>query len=155
MFSKIRVSSRGLVINNGQILLNKFNNGIYYNIPGGGVEPGETAKEAVQREVYEESGLMVRAEKLIFFFDYEPIRNKNSSGNIHHMSTVFMCRIIGDANIDLTVPPELNPDDPTITGRAEWVKFDDIPNINLVPEINKELYRLVSGRESETEYLIV
>jgi 8-oxo-dGTP diphosphatase len=40
----IRVSGRGIVINNEKILLNEFGGGKYYNIPGGGVEPGETVK---------------------------------------------------------------------------------------------------------------
>ncbi len=41
----IRVSARGIVINNDKILLNGFGDGEYYNIPGGGVEPGETVKQ--------------------------------------------------------------------------------------------------------------
>lgn len=49
-----RVSVRGIVINKDRILLNEFGGGKYYNIPGGGVEPGETVKQAVIREVFEE-----------------------------------------------------------------------------------------------------
>ena len=34
-------------------------------IPGGGLEPGESAAEACEREVWEETGLKVRAKRLI------------------------------------------------------------------------------------------
>lgn len=34
-------------------------------VPGGGMEPGESAAEACEREVWEETGLKVRAKRLI------------------------------------------------------------------------------------------
>ena len=52
----IRRSSRGILVNNGQIaLLNvtKFN---YHKLPGGGLEPNESIDEAFTRETLEETG---------------------------------------------------------------------------------------------------
>ena len=38
----------------------------------GGIEEGETAKQAVVREVMEESGLTVKVGELVFSLEYEP-----------------------------------------------------------------------------------
>ncbi len=40
--SNYRIKSRTIIIKDNMILLNKFNNGEYYNLPGGGVEEEET-----------------------------------------------------------------------------------------------------------------
>ncbi|WP_035243987.1 NUDIX hydrolase [Desulfonatronovibrio hydrogenovorans] len=39
-------------------------------VPGGKVHPGETLKQAVQREVLEETGIIVRALEPIYAFDF-------------------------------------------------------------------------------------
>ena len=57
--NKIRVSARAIIIDNDKILLNEFGDGQYYNFIGGEIEENETAKQAVVREVMEESGLAV------------------------------------------------------------------------------------------------
>ena len=66
MSYKIRVSSRAIIFNDDKVLLNCFGNGLYYNFPGGGIEEYETAKQAVAREVLEESGLTVDVGELVF-----------------------------------------------------------------------------------------
>jgi len=52
----------GLIVRDGRVLLIRrgkepFKG--YWSLPGGGVEPGETMREAVKREVREETGLEV------------------------------------------------------------------------------------------------
>ncbi len=42
----------------------------YFVFPGGGVEPGESVKQAVLREVREETGMKVEATKLIYHHHY-------------------------------------------------------------------------------------
>ncbi|MDM8555372.1 NUDIX hydrolase [Desulfococcaceae bacterium HSG7] len=38
-------------------------------IPGGSVELGETLQQAAEREIYEETGIVIRAQEPIFVFD--------------------------------------------------------------------------------------
>ncbi|UOY92208.1 NUDIX domain-containing protein [Ectobacillus sp. JY-23] len=50
-----------VVIRNKEVALIKRNRGgkVYYVFPGGGIEEGETPKQAAQREAYEELGVHV------------------------------------------------------------------------------------------------
>ncbi len=55
-----RNTARAVITNNGKIAflyLKKYN---YHKLPGGGVEPGETTLEALEREVFEEVGCTIR-----------------------------------------------------------------------------------------------
>src|SRR3990172_3953051 len=58
----------GMLVSNNRILLVKHRKSgdNYYVIPGGGVEAGESNEEGVVREFFEETGLVVKVEKLLF-----------------------------------------------------------------------------------------
>lgn len=60
----IRVRAGAIIIENESILLIEFGdeNGLHYNLPGGGVEPGETVKTAAAREVMEEARCRLMSE---------------------------------------------------------------------------------------------
>lgn len=61
----------GIVIKDTDVLLMwRKNNKEYYVFPGGGVEANETIEEAVIREIYEESTLTVKIEKLLYHLTY-------------------------------------------------------------------------------------
>ncbi|AGK79143.1 hypothetical protein SFUL_4242 [Streptomyces microflavus DSM 40593] len=58
----VRVRAGAILIRDGHVLLIRFQDpdedGPYYEIPGGGVEAGETPEEAAVRELREETGLL-------------------------------------------------------------------------------------------------
>ena len=62
----------------------------YYALPGGTVEKGETLKQAVVREIKEETNLDITIESKIGVYD-KPGRDPR--GDVH--STAYKCRIIG------------------------------------------------------------
>lgn len=96
-----RPSAYGLFVKDGKCLLAKSHKHAFYEIPGGGLEPGETHLDAMRREFREESGYEVKAfdeaPKLIDYNQYG-----SSSGNFHH--TIRMWHLVTDAEkIDETI----------------------------------------------------
>jgi ADP-ribose pyrophosphatase YjhB (NUDIX family) len=65
----IRTRAQALIIENGNILLAKHHDltidKIYWCLPGGGVEAGESPEEAVVRELKEETNLDIRVVRKI------------------------------------------------------------------------------------------
>ena len=149
MSTHIRVSARGIIINNDKILLNEFGGGLYYNIPGGGVEPGETVKDAVVREVFEESGLEVTVGEMVFALEYEPKKCNFLYGDRPHISLVFRCYLKGGDTIRQPSVPDRNPDNPEITSKARWVSISELKDINYLPYIHGQLMEYIkTGRFS-------
>src|SRR5687767_15024902 len=62
----------------------------YWLLPGGGIEPPETPKQCVEREMSEETGLTVRAERLLL--------DVPSSGPFYDREHTYLCTpLTGDA----------------------------------------------------------
>jgi len=57
----------GALVRDGRILMVHHVEGerTYWTLPGGGIEPGETPEQAAVREVFEETGIAVRALRAI------------------------------------------------------------------------------------------
>lgn len=145
----IRVNARGIVINNDRILLNEFGGGEYYNIPGGGVEPGETIPEAVAREVLEETGIRVTVGELIYVLEYEPVHCNYMFGNTPSLSLVYRCFLAGDDRISPPTIPDVIMDRPDISCEAKWIPIADLESTNYFPRIHEQLMEyLKTGRFS-------
>ncbi len=91
-----QVAIGAVVIRNKQILLVKRKKepgrGLWA-IPGGSVQIGETLQEAAEREVLEETGLVVKAKQPIYLFDYIE-RDERNQVRFHY--------VIIDLEADLT-----------------------------------------------------
>jgi 8-oxo-dGTP diphosphatase len=60
-----RIGVYALIFDDGRVLLAHRRDIDWWNLPGGGMEMGETVEEAVCREVREETGLKVQVERLV------------------------------------------------------------------------------------------
>ena len=58
-FSKTRVGCRGVVIQDGKLLVSREEVSDYWMLPGGGLEENETPAECCVREILEETGYIV------------------------------------------------------------------------------------------------
>ena len=84
---RFRVAVAALVFDEqGRVLLFKHTYRKFaWGIPVGGLEYGEQPEQGVISEFYEESGLTIRVERLLF---------ADSSTFIHHVTLMYLCKIV-------------------------------------------------------------
>jgi ADP-ribose pyrophosphatase YjhB (NUDIX family) len=81
-----RIVVYALIFENGQVLLAHRRDIDWWNLPGGGMEVGETVDEALCREVREETGLEVEVEQLVGVY---------SKPQKQEVVLTFRCRVTG------------------------------------------------------------
>ena len=80
----------------GKILLIRREDNGRWCLPGGGMDPGESAAEACVREVFEETGLQVKATKLVGIYTSPDILVEYPDGNkIQPVAFSFEVEITG------------------------------------------------------------
>jgi 8-oxo-dGTP pyrophosphatase MutT (NUDIX family) len=86
----------GAVVQNdhGEILLQRASDDGKWHFIGGAMEPDEQPADAVVREVYEETGLLVRPDRLVTVYTIPRITYPNGDVIIY-TAIVFACTIIG------------------------------------------------------------
>jgi ADP-ribose pyrophosphatase YjhB (NUDIX family) len=93
----IKVRASAILFKDNKLIITKHdvpNYGVYYLIPGGGIEHGESPQEAIIREVKEECGVDVNVEKLVFY-------KSGYSDTDDYLDFIFLCKITnGDLKID-------------------------------------------------------
>lgn len=95
-----RVAATAVVTDGqGRILLHQRSDNSLWGLPGGGIESGESVREAVEREVFEETGYRVHADHAISI-DSEPERFQlvqYPDGNvIHYIAITVACTLMKD-----------------------------------------------------------
>jgi len=94
-----RHTARGIVVRDGQILLmERWRPGMhYFSIPGGGIEPGETSRQTVVREILEETTVAVKAGRKVL---------ELRDGDFRHR--IYLCEYIsGEPRLPADAPEAL------------------------------------------------
>ncbi|MFK7696768.1 NUDIX domain-containing protein [Paenibacillus sp. HJGM_3] len=145
MLEKIRLRACALIIRDGAILLIEYDNdqddGVHYNLPAGGVEPGETFMEAVKREAKEEACADVEVGSVAFIYEYQPTKNNYIYGDTHSVGITFECQLIAGSTPQLPETP-----DPKQTG-VKWIPISELNTIQLYPEINQDIIDYYEGKK--------
>ena len=115
-----RPSVYGVIIKDGKILLSKQWDG--YDIPGGGVDLGETTEEAVRREVKEETGLDVKVGQIVFCGDSFFKLPFYDDQYVQSLLLYYLCEVTGG---------EISTDgfdehEKEYAGQAEWIDLNDL-----------------------------
>ncbi|MCA9925285.1 MAG: NUDIX hydrolase N-terminal domain-containing protein [Anaerolineales bacterium] len=90
-----KMDVRGVVFRSGKLLLVREKSDGGWTLPGGWVEVGETPSEAVEKEVWEESGFRTKAIKLLAFYDRD--KQGHPPHAYHIYKALFLCEIVGGA----------------------------------------------------------
>lgn len=114
----------GVVINGNRVLLIRRGREPLkgeWSIPGGMLELGESLKEGVAREVWEETGLKVRPLEMLLAFDR--IQKNGDRVQYHYVIIDYVCRKTGGrlkAGSDVL--------------DARWVKREELPDYHVTPK---------------------
>jgi ADP-ribose pyrophosphatase YjhB (NUDIX family) len=137
-----KLDIRGVIYRDDKILLvNELADG-KWTLPGGWVDINESPSEAVEREVYEETGYLVKAKRLLALYD----RNKHGHPNfIFHLYKVFIqCELTGGS-----------PSASLETGASAFYADHDYPPLSIArttPEVLARLFHLCRNPQLPAEF---
>jgi 8-oxo-dGTP pyrophosphatase MutT (NUDIX family) len=96
--TSLRVSATAFIRDEvGRVLLQQRSDNGFWNLPGGGLELGESVAQACVREVREETGLEVEIMRLIGVYSSPEITTMSYPDGrvIQYVTSLFECRVTG------------------------------------------------------------
>lgn len=124
-----RDRASAIILRSSRVLLiyRENSKGVYYVLPGGGIEAGETPEQAVVREVQEETGVVPVLGPLLF-------EGLDDTGSRHQY--YFACTLLNDQE---PIWQETFKQTENNIYRFEWVSVKGLENVPLKPEFAKRL----------------
>ncbi len=125
-----KVDVRGVVFRDDKILLVKETSDHKWSVPGGWADVGESPSESVVREVWEESGFQVRADRLLAVYD----RSKHPHLPLiqyHIYKMFFLCEIAGGG-------PKLSIE----TEDVAFFRENEIPELSITKILPEQIARM-------------
>jgi ADP-ribose pyrophosphatase YjhB (NUDIX family) len=123
-----KVDVRGVVLQDGRILLVRERSEGLWSLPGGWADVYDSPSEATEREVFEESGYRVRASKLLALYDRA--KHAHPPMPYHVYKVFFQCELLGGQ--------------PTLSAETDDVGFfaeDGLPRLSVARVTAKQLTR--------------
>jgi ADP-ribose pyrophosphatase YjhB (NUDIX family) len=132
-----KVSVRGAVFRGGKILLVRDRTDGGWCMPGGWADVGDSPSAMVEREVLEESGLTVRAARLVGVYD---ANNESGLREVMHLyDLVFLCDDLGG-----------EPHASNETSDAGFFGLDEIPTLSSARTGLRQLRAAFTHRENSS-----
>lgn len=105
----IRVSVKALIVEGDKILVleNKAGN-LFYTLPGGGQNLGESMIQAVERECFEEIAVKVKVGELVYARDYIGANHEFAAkhSHLHQIELIFKCHILSGESVSIGPIPD-------------------------------------------------
>ena len=140
---KLRVGCSAVIFDESRqkvLLTRRADNGLWC-VPGGGMESGESAAEACEREVWEETGLHVRVKRLVGVYSNPDQLVVYPDGNqVHFVIMGFEAEIVGG---------ELG-----LSNETTEAGFFTLKEIESMPMHGKHLQRVEDAWLNQAEALI-
>lgn len=140
-----RVAVGAIVFKNNKVLLVRRGKPPlqgFWSIPGGSVELGETLQQAAEREILEETGIIIAAGKPAFTFDIIE-KDQHDLIRFHY--------VIVDLTADY-ISGELHSGDDA--DEARWVSLEELQNLDVNPRtltVLKSLGKALGKGSSQVE----
>jgi len=125
-----KVDVRGAAFMDGKILLVKEISDGKWSVPGGWADAGEGPSQSVEREVWEESGFHVRAERLAAIYD-RSLHPHRPLWHYHIYKLFFICEITGGKA--------------TTSSETEEIAFfaeDDLPELSITKILPEQIAKM-------------
>lgn len=132
-----RLGVRAAIVRDNAILVVEFDdeNGLHYNLPGGGVDPGESLFQALHREAREEANAEIEIGRLLLTYEYHPPSMDYFYGAQAGITFLFEATLIPGSEPRLPDHP-----DPNETA-VKWIPLDEFPGIMLYPRCQELILR--------------
>ncbi|GIN74486.1 hypothetical protein J14TS2_49610 [Bacillus sp. J14TS2] len=143
--SHVRIRCTGLIIENNSILLVEYDdNGVHYNLPGGGLEPGETILEGVAREVLEETTAQVDVGPLALIYELAPHKQSGDYdvNEKHGLHLIFECTLKKNSIPQLPQYPD------PYQSAVKWIPLEELDSILLIPNIKQQIKNYITNKRN-------
>lgn len=122
-----RIAARGLIVKDKRLLF-VSNEGHYWYLPGGRLEQAENLCDCVEREVYEETGLIVKTGKLLYLLESFDLNDQRHKINFYFQTTL--------------VSGEIRESWPDTDGVVQFRRYFSLPEIQtqktIIPRFLKD-----------------
>ncbi len=138
---RFRFRTGGIIIKDNKMLFVKCNIGNYYYMIGGAVQLGETTEQCIEREIYEEAGIKVKAERLAVVCEnfFKGVGGVIDGFDCHTMEFYYLMTLQEDGE-------DINK---KVTDEGEelvWVPIEEIPHSDIKPSFMKEhIQEIING----------
>ncbi len=121
----------------GQIAIIHAKRDNYYKLPGGGIDPGEDHLVAVQREMQEETGALIRVRVGGCVATTEEFRN-----DLHQISFCYCADLVDDAGA-----PTLTEEEADDQLQHQWLRVEDAKKLMTAAEPTSTLGQFIKERD--------
>lgn len=130
---RFRFRTGGIIIKDNKMLFVKSSIGNYYYMIGGAVHLGETTEKCIEREILEEAGLKVQAERLAVVCEnfFKGSGGVEDGFDCHTIEFYYLMKIQEDNAAVCKKQTDVGEE-------LIWIPMEDIPDSDIKPSFIKE-----------------